>query len=296
MSTQISHAENNTKIVHVSQTHTPSQHIAMEFSNDKLELLKQTICKGATPDEFELFVHACKRTGLDPFMRQIHAVKRWDANLRRESMTIQTGIDGYRLIAERSGCYMPGPEPTFVFDEEKKLISATAYVKKLGQDGQWHVIGATAFYDEYVQTKKDKETGNTSPVAMWQKMPRSQLAKCAESLALRKAFPADLSGVYTQEEMQQAETIEVGNKNPQNTQQLNVQRISFSDVAVIDDLIAEDTEFRAHIMQILSKNGIHALKDIPQAWYKRIHDMCQENNAKKQMVETSVIENVNDKV
>lgn len=171
----------------------------MEWNESKLQLLKDTFFKGSTDQEFNLFAHAVQRTGLDPFMRQIHPVKRWDSKLGKEVMTIQTGIDGYRLIAERTGKYVPGREPTFTYDQNGKLLSATAYVKKLAVDGTWHEVSAEAFYDEYVQTKKDG-----SPTSFWEKMPRNQLAKCAEALALRKAFPADLSGIYTTEEMAQA--------------------------------------------------------------------------------------------
>lgn len=170
------------------------------FSPDKIDLMKATICRGSTDEEFGLFLHACKRTGLDPFMRQIYAVKRYDSNLRREAMTIQTGIDGYRLIAERTGRYCPGREPTYVFDKNGHLESATAYVKKQTRDGTWHEVSACAFFCEYAQRKRDGGL-----VSMWASMPRGQLAKCAEALALRKAFPAELSGLYTKEEMQQSE-------------------------------------------------------------------------------------------
>jgi len=247
----------------------------IEFTPDKLQLLKETICKGSTNDEFELFVHACKRTGLDPFMKQIHAVKRWDAKLNREVMSIQTGIDGYRLIAERTGKYMPGPEPTFVHDEKGKLISATAYVKRWGPDGQWHTIGATAYYDEYVQTKKDG-----GPMAMWAKMPRGQLGKCAESICLRKAFPADLSGVYTKEEMDQSmsESIDITPR-----QQPVIPKISIKQLEIIDDLIGEDKEFRECVMKRLAKNGINSLADIPENLYQRVYDTCHEQYMKKEI-------------
>jgi phage recombination protein Bet len=172
-------------------------HSIVSFSDDKKELLKRTICKDSTDDEFELFLHACKHTGLDPFMRQIHAVKRYQDG--KQVMAIQTGIDGYRLIAERTNRYMPGPKPTYEYDEADNLIKATAYVKKLGPDGQWHTIDADAFFDEYVCTTRE---GN--PNRMWATKRHIMLGKCAEALALRKAFPAEMSGIYTSEEMEQA--------------------------------------------------------------------------------------------
>lgn len=167
---------------------------------EKIELLKKTICKGASDDQFTLFLHACNRCGLDPFMKQIHAVMRNSKD--GQQMTIQTSIDGYRLIAERTGKYAPGKEPTYVY-QDNKLISATSYIKKQTADGTWHEISASAYFDEYVQKYNDK------PSNFWAKMPHLMLAKCAEALALRKAFPAELSGVYTEDEMSQADIVTI---------------------------------------------------------------------------------------
>jgi len=164
-----------------------------------VELIKRTICKGADDLELKLFLNQCQRTGLDPFARQIHAVKRWDASVGKEVMQAMIGIDGFRLIADRSGRYVPGREPTFCYDKEGFLLKATAYVNVYRQ-GTWHEVSDSALYAEYVQTKKSGE-----PNSMWAKMPHSQLAKCAESRCLRKAFPAELSGLYTSEEMAQSD-------------------------------------------------------------------------------------------
>jgi phage recombination protein Bet len=167
---------------------------------EQVDLLKRTVAKGATDDEFKVFLHVCKRTGLDPFMKQIYCIKRWDADLGAYVMGIQTGIDGFRLQASRTKKYVPGKEATFVDGKEGVPVSATGYVKILADDGSWHEVSATALYAEYVQKKKDG-----TPTKSWRNMPHIMLAKCAEALALRRAFPAELSGLHTEEEMGQAD-------------------------------------------------------------------------------------------
>jgi phage recombination protein Bet len=165
----------------------------------KRDLIKSVFFKGCSNDEVELFLHVCKKTGLDPMMKQIYPVKRWSSAEKKEVMTCQTSIDGFRLIAERTGRYSPGRESTYTYDKDGNLMSATSYVKKMTSDGTWHEVAATAFFDEYAQ--KNKEGKLTQ---FWERMQHVMLAKCAEALALRKAFPADLSGIYTSDEMGQA--------------------------------------------------------------------------------------------
>lgn len=177
------------------------------LDDEQIALIKRTVARGASDDELKLFLHACTRTGLDPLMKQIYAVKRWDANVKRETMAIQTGIDGLRLVAERTGRYAPGREPSYTYlDEEQQILrSATAYIKKMTGDGTWHEVAATARHEEYVQTKQDG-----TPTRFWQRMPHVMLAKVAEALALRRAFPMELSGIYSTEEMTQADSEEAG--------------------------------------------------------------------------------------
>ncbi len=166
----------------------PQQDV-MKFSAEQSDLIKKQLCKNINDEELQFFAAVCKKTGLDPFMKQIYAVKRGD------QMTIQTSIDGYRLIAERTGRYAPGRESTFVYKGDK-LFSATSYVKKQTKDGTWHEISVCAHFDEYKPNYKSQ---------FWDTKPHVMLAKCAESLALRKSFPNELSGLYTADEMDQAE-------------------------------------------------------------------------------------------
>lgn len=174
----------------------------IDWTPEQIQLLKDTVARGSTDDEFKLFLYVCSRSGLDPFLRQIHMVKRWDSTLKREVATIQTGIDGYRVIAERSGSYAGVDAPKFSFEPGNPYpVSATVTVYRM-IGGQRVGFTATAFFDEYKQTTREGRL-----TRFWEKMPKSQLAKCAEALALRKAFPNDLSGLYTNEEMEQATEV-----------------------------------------------------------------------------------------
>lgn len=243
------------------------------FNAKQIEILKNSICKGVSNEEFEIFLMACHKTQLDPFMKQIYAVKR---KMKRadgswgESMTIQTGIDGYRLIAERTGRYVPGAEPTYVHDDNGHLISATAYIKKMTADGTWHTVSASAYLDEYCQTFIDKGTGEKKPMGMWANMPRTMLSKCAESQALRKAFPAEMSNVYTKEEMLQAEVEEVS------------PRISFEQVVELTEILDQCSyEYREWLFgRMKDQFKANDISQLPAEMYDRMKAAAIKNMEK----------------
>ena len=164
------------------------------WTAEQTQLISSTIAPGCSSDELKLFAYACQRTGLDPFSKQVYAIKRGG------KMTIQAGIDGLRSIAERTG-QLDGSETLWCGEDgvwadvwlgSKPPAAAKTIIHRKGCQHPFVGVARTADY-------------NAGGQGLWSKMPATMIAKCSEALALRKAFPADLSGVYSTDEMQQAD-------------------------------------------------------------------------------------------
>jgi phage recombination protein Bet len=175
----------------------------IQFKEEQIELIKQQIAPEATDNELKLFLYQAQRTGLDPLTRQIYCIHRnvktteFGKDVWKKKMTIQTSIDGFRVIAERSGEYAGQDEPIYT-EENGKLISCKITVYKFRGDVRYPASVGVAYLSEYAQT-----------TTIWNKMPRIMLAKVAEALALRKAFPQDLSGLYTSDEIADAQIKDI---------------------------------------------------------------------------------------
>jgi phage recombination protein Bet len=185
--------------------------IKESWTSEQLDLIKNLCAKGTTDDQFKVFLYTCKRTGLDPLTRQIYCVVRMASKklddgswIKEPTMSIQTGIDGYRTVAVRTKQLAGIDDAVFDTDSQPHPNKATVTVWRLIGDTR-QAFTASARWEEYAQYFEDYKTKEKKLGNMWAKMPYLMLGKCAESLALRKAFPNDLSGIYTEEEMQQSE-------------------------------------------------------------------------------------------
>lgn len=206
-----------------------------EFDQAQLAMLRSLGVETAKREDLAIFFHVAKRTGLDPFARQIYMIERYTKDGKKQ--TIQTGIDGFRLVAQRTA---------------ERTGQPLSYEDTLwcGEDGEWRDVWlsatppaaakvtvlrggnrfpSVALMSEYAQTKRDG-----TPTQMWATKGALMLAKCAEAGALRKAFPQDLSGIYTADEM--------SNAGQQHRQQSTEGRVSAADLIVQPPVDVSDAE------------------------------------------------------
>lgn len=171
------------------------------FTPEQVQLLNRTILGNphATADDRAIFLAVCNRTHLDPFMRQIYAVWRYDKRMNREVMIVQTGIDGYRMLAARTA-ELAGVDDAIFEEREGQAypVKATVTVYRMVKGVRCPFTG-TARWSEYAQRGKDGDL-----MGLWGRMPYGQLAKCAEALAIRKGFSSEVGPVRTDDEMDQA--------------------------------------------------------------------------------------------
>lgn len=157
---------------------------------EQIELIRKTVASGATDTELQLFLYDCQRRGIHPLDRLLHFTKRGG------KYTPVTSIDFMRSQAAMSGEMAGSDDATFGVSsgDEAHPPSATVTVYRL-TNGQRFAYTATARWSEYCPDNAQ----------MWKRMPHTMLAKCAEALALRKAFPQQLAGLYAKEELDQAD-------------------------------------------------------------------------------------------
>lgn len=219
-------------------------------TKEMLQVVRNTCANGSTDAEFAVFCYHAKKSGLDPLARQIYSIQ------RDKKQTIMVGIDGLRLIAHRTGLYQGQTAPEFC-----------------GADGVWHDVWldektppkacrigvwchgfrvptyGVALFREYAQTKL--EGGLTY---IWRTKPAIMIAKCAEALALRKAFPANLSGLYTAEEFQEADTTPDMAQEPQGIKLVKHEEVKPEATATKEpEKTAEAAEAAEEIKQLKQK-------------------------------------------
>lgn len=170
---------------------------AEAWNASQLEVLRNVICKGATDAELAFFGQVCRAKKMDPFGQQIFMVKRKGRGDEPDTLSIQTGIDGFRCQAARSGEYAGNDEPVFKYTADGKgLLSASVTVWRFIQS-QRIAFTSTARWDEFYPGDKMG--------FMWRAKPHVMLGKCAEAQAIRKAFPNECGGMYEESEMHQVE-------------------------------------------------------------------------------------------
>jgi phage recombination protein Bet len=203
------------------------------YSASQLALIRRTVAKDTSQDEFDLFIEICKQQGLDPFKKQIFGQVYNKDDPKKRQLVIVTSIDGYRSKAQRCGDYRPAEEETrFESDSALRdpasnpmgLIRAVVKVFKFGPDKVWYPVIGEARWDEFAplddaefewvdtgevwadtgkakKKKVAKSDKKTLKDGNWKTMPHVMLSKCAEAQALRRGWPEAMSGLYVQEEM-----------------------------------------------------------------------------------------------
>lgn len=250
-----------------------------DFDSQEIQLMKDTVAKGTSNQEFALFLYTAKEMGLNPLLKQVYAVMRWDKDLGRNVMTIQTGVDGFRSMAEATGEYDGQTAPMWCGEDgvwkDVWLSSKAPAACKVGvyRKGFREPIYGIARYESYKQTKKDG-----SLTQFWSKMPDLMLSKVAESLALRKAFPWKLGNTYTDVEMEQADNTNYASqtsKADEMNRKLLEKNAPLEEAQIVSSQPIPEPEQPKTDSKSLKKLNTIGSKLYPDNWDEKRHELIK---------------------
>ena len=195
------------------EAHNKTETASGQWSPERVELIRRTICpRGIGEDEFALFIEQCKRSGLDPLLKEAFCVARrqnagsrekpnWvsrhefqpsEAGMlaRAERFPDCKGIQASAVYAEDEIIVDQGKgEVVHRFNPAKRKGSLVGAWARVVREGKLPVVVWLDF------------AGYVQQTPLWAKIPTTMIEKCARVAALRKAYPEAFGGLYVREEM-----------------------------------------------------------------------------------------------
>lgn len=164
-----------------------------QYTPDQIQLIINTVAKGATMDELQLFLYRCKLLHLDPLKpQQVHFIK-----YGQSPGVIVVGIEGIRSMAARTGRHV-STNRGVLRDEKGSITYGWCRIKRLDANNNEQEFYEETPFGEYFKGKNPS----------WNSMPETMIKKCAEAACIRMAYPDDCGGIFIQEEREVMEHIE----------------------------------------------------------------------------------------
>ncbi|MHA7629098.1 phage recombination protein Bet [Corallococcus sp. M7] len=183
------------------------------WNRERVDLVKRTICpRGISEDEFALFIEQCKRSGLDPLLKEAFCVARRQNIGNRErpnwvtKYEFQPSEAGMLARAERFPDFK-GIQASAVFAEDEIVVDQgkgevvhrfNPAKRKGALVGAWSRVVREGKLPVVVWLDF---SGYVQQTPLWAKIPTTMIEKCARVAALRKAYPEAFGGLYVREEM-----------------------------------------------------------------------------------------------
>jgi phage recombination protein Bet len=170
--------------------------------------LCDSLFPGAKADSVLMVVDYCKARGYDVMKKPCHivpiSVKQGDSYVYRD--VVMPGIYQYRIDAHRTKQYLGHSEPEYGPRIDILGVKAPEWCRMTMY--RWHEQSQTkieypvlVMFSEVCATRWDKDAKAHVANERWKKAPLQMLTKCTEAAGLREAFPDELGGTHTEDEM-----------------------------------------------------------------------------------------------